>query len=136
VLPYLICEQPRFRQRNDLNCFFQQTTPTRILTKNLMLAEHEILIFLYFQSASHTVVVLFLFIITLSICVGDVIVPVIVEQATAGMTLTNQNQGSLTLYPYFFAPICLLCWYCHLRVSSAGFAPSRPCLDLDRLICP
>jgi len=53
VLPYLICEQPRFRQRNDLNCFFQQTTPTRPLTKNLMIAEHEILIFLYFEGVRH-----------------------------------------------------------------------------------
>jgi hypothetical protein len=52
VLPYLIWEQPRFRQRNDLKCFFQQTTPTRALTKILMLAEHEILIFLYFKPKS------------------------------------------------------------------------------------
>ena len=51
MLPYLIWEQPRFRQQNDLNCFFQQTTPTRPLTKNLMLAEHEILIFLYFKTS-------------------------------------------------------------------------------------
>src|SRR5580704_5334082 len=65
-----------------------------------------------------------------------VIVSVMVGQATADMTPPSQNRRSSTLHSRHGAPVDPSCWYCRLRLGSAGSAPSLPCLDLDPSICP
>jgi hypothetical protein len=54
----------------------------------------------------------------------------------SGLTPINQNPRSSTPHPHPGAPIDLACWCCCLHFGSEGSAPSRPCLDLDPLICP